>query len=45
MSNTLLLAGCGKMGSALLGGWLKAGTAPSNITIIEPGPAPADTGA
>ena len=36
MSASLLLVGCGKMGSALLGGWLDQGTAPGSITVIEP---------
>ncbi|MFV2003129.1 MAG: pyrroline-5-carboxylate reductase, partial [Paracoccaceae bacterium] len=30
--------GCGKMGSAMLRGWLGSGLAPSAIWIIEPGP-------
>ncbi len=32
----LLLIGCGKMGGALLGGWLDRGAAPAGITVIEP---------
>jgi pyrroline-5-carboxylate reductase len=32
----LLLVGCGKMGGALLGGWLDQGVAPAAITIVEP---------
>ena len=36
MNTTLLLVGCGKMGSALLKGWLERGVAPNAITIIEP---------
>ncbi|WP_454018012.1 pyrroline-5-carboxylate reductase [Azospirillum sp. Marseille-Q6669] len=32
---TLLLAGCGKMGGAMLDGWLKAGIA-SSVAVIEP---------
>jgi len=32
----LLLVGCGKMGGALLGGWLDQGVAPASITIVEP---------
>lgn len=31
----LILAGCGKMGSALLHGWLRAGLAPDQVTIVE----------
>ena len=30
----LLLLGCGKMGSALLAGWLEAGVAPASVTVI-----------
>jgi len=36
VDTTLLLVGCGKMGSALLEGWLERGIAPNAITIIEP---------
>lgn len=32
---TLLLAGCGKMGGAMLDGWLKAGIA-SSVAVVEP---------
>lgn len=34
----LVLLGCGKMGSAMLQGWLKNGIAPASVTIIEPYP-------
>ena len=34
----LILLGCGKMGSALLAGWLKAGLPPHSIWVIEPNP-------
>lgn len=34
----LVLLGCGKMGSAMLAGWLKGGLAPSAITILDPNP-------
>lgn len=37
----LLLVGCGKMGGAMLAGWIDQGTPPANITVIEPD---ADTG-
>jgi pyrroline-5-carboxylate reductase len=33
---TILLAGAGKMGSAMLTGWLNAGVALSRIAVIEP---------
>ena len=32
----LLLVGCGKMGGALLGGWLERGVEAASITVIEP---------
>ncbi len=32
---SLLLVGCGKMGGAMLDGWLKAGTA-SRVVVVEP---------
>lgn len=32
----LLLVGCGKMGAALLRGWLGCGLAPSAIAVVEP---------
>ena len=34
----LVLLGCGKMGSALLAGWLKASVAPSSVWVMEPNP-------
>ncbi len=34
----LVLLGCGKMGSALLTGWLAAGVPPSSVWVIEPNP-------
>lgn len=40
MAEGLLLVGCGKMGAALLAGWIAAGTAPSPIFVVEPKPAP-----
>ena len=36
--NGLVLLGCGKMGSALLAGWLKAGVPPEAFWVIEPNP-------
>lgn len=40
MSRGILLVGCGKMGSALLAGWLHQGIASSEIVIVEPNPVP-----
>ena len=37
-SGTILLAGAGKMGSAMLEGWLALGLAPERIAAIEPQP-------
>jgi pyrroline-5-carboxylate reductase len=37
----LVLIGAGKMGGALLDGWLKFGFDPARIVVIEPQPAPA----
>lgn len=34
----LVLLGCGKMGSALLAGWLDAGVPPGAVRVIEPAP-------
>ncbi len=34
----LVLLGCGKIGSALLRGWLKGGLAPSSVWVLEPFP-------
>lgn len=34
----LVLLGCGKMGSAMLAGWLKGGLAPSSVYVIDPNP-------
>ena len=34
----LVLLGCGKMGSALLQGWLARGVAPGAVQVIEPNP-------
>jgi pyrroline-5-carboxylate reductase len=36
----LVLLGCGKMGTALLEGWLAGGLPPASITVIEPKPSP-----
>ncbi|MFO1188483.1 MAG: pyrroline-5-carboxylate reductase [Alphaproteobacteria bacterium] len=36
MSRAILLVGCGKMGRALLDGWLDQGQAPASVAIVEP---------
>ena len=36
--NTLILLGCGKMGSAMLKGWLAKGFEPKNIWVEDPYP-------
>jgi len=35
----LLLLGCGKMGGALLRGWLARGLKPATVAVVEPNPA------
>ncbi|MGE5546083.1 MAG: pyrroline-5-carboxylate reductase [Solirubrobacterales bacterium] len=35
----VLLVGCGKMGSAMLAGWLDRGLAPADVVAVEPGDA------
>jgi pyrroline-5-carboxylate reductase len=39
ISKPIVLAGAGKMGSALLQGWLAGGLDPSRLTVLEPEPA------
>ncbi len=34
----IVLLGCGKMGSALLAGWLQSGLAPDSVHVIDPAP-------
>jgi pyrroline-5-carboxylate reductase len=36
LERPLLLAGCGKMGSAMLTGWLESGVAAAGVWIVEP---------
>ena len=36
--NGLVLLGCGKMGSAMLAGWLKRGLPPQSVWVIDPKP-------
>ena len=38
LSGSLLLVGAGKMGSAMLDGWIARGLAPKRIAIVEPQP-------
>ena len=37
-SRGIFLLGCGKMGSAMLSGWLAGGLAPSSVWVIDPKP-------
>ena len=39
-SGSLVLVGAGKMGSALLEGWLTFGLDPTKVAVIEPSPSP-----
>jgi pyrroline-5-carboxylate reductase len=41
LSGTIVLVGAGKMGGALLEGWLALGLDPKTVVVIEPQPAPA----
>jgi pyrroline-5-carboxylate reductase len=43
IDGTLLLAGAGNMGSAMLAGWLQEGLAPSQIIVQDPAPPPRAT--
>ena len=43
LRGTIVLAGAGKMGSALLEGWLALGLEPKSIAVIEPQPTPEAT--
>ena len=38
LKGTLVLVGCGKMGGAMLEGWLKAGADPKKIVAVDPNP-------
>lgn len=40
----IVLAGCGKMGGALLGGWIEQGTAPESVLVVEPNDIPLPAG-
>src|SRR6202051_3327065 len=39
-SGLLVLVGAGKMGGALLEGWLRLGLAPQHVAVLEPQPSP-----
>jgi pyrroline-5-carboxylate reductase len=39
-SGPIILFGGGRMGSALLRGWIEAGVSPDRITVVEPDPGP-----
>ncbi|MAL80368.1 MAG: pyrroline-5-carboxylate reductase [Sneathiella sp.] len=38
MKLSLLLVGSGKMGQAMLGGWIDKGIRPADIVVVDPGP-------
>jgi pyrroline-5-carboxylate reductase len=40
LSGPLVLLGAGKMGSALLEGWLRFGLPPAQVAVVEPQPSP-----
>jgi pyrroline-5-carboxylate reductase len=40
ITGTVLLAGAGKMGGAMLSGWLAQGLEPRHVTVMEPQPSP-----
>jgi pyrroline-5-carboxylate reductase len=40
ITGTIALAGAGKMGGAMLSGWLAQGLAPGRVVVIEPTPSP-----
>lgn len=44
LSRPLLLVGCGKMGEAMLRGWLKSGITAAGVVVIDPSGAPAIAG-
>jgi pyrroline-5-carboxylate reductase len=39
-AGTIVLVGAGKMGSAMLDGWIGLGLAPARVAVIEPEPSP-----
>jgi pyrroline-5-carboxylate reductase len=40
LPSSLILVGAGKMGAAMLQGWLSAGLDPAGVAVIEPSPSP-----
>ena len=40
LPGTIILVGAGKMGSAMLDGWLALGLSPRNVAVLEPQPTP-----
>lgn len=40
LDGPLVLAGCGKMGGAMLAGWLGSGLDPAKAVLVDPGPPP-----
>ena len=40
LSKTILLAGAGKMGAAMLEAWVALGLSPANVVVLEPQPSP-----
>ena len=40
LSETILLVGAGRMGGAMIEGWLRLGVAARNVAVIEPQPTP-----
>ena len=40
LSKTILLAGAGKMGGAMLDAWMALGLSPANVVVLEPQPSP-----
>src|SRR5882762_10539292 len=40
ITGTIVLSGAGKMGSAMLTGWLSRGLDPKRVVVVEPSPSP-----
>src|SRR5437868_9492768 len=40
LTGTLVLVGAGKMGGAMLEGWLKSGVRPEQVVALDPSPPP-----